>query len=267
MMVDLDAYLARIGLSGRPTLARIHRAHATSIPFENLEPWQGKPVSLQPEDVERKLVHERRGGYCFEHNLLLADALQQLGFEVDMLLARARTGGWPGPIRPRTHLMLRAWVDGQPWLADVGFGFGGLLDPIPFGSGGPHEQSGWRYRVVRDGPELVMQAARGEGWSDQYGVVGTPVPFVDLETANWLTSTYPGSPFVHGPIISASADDGRRTLIRADAAHELVLIEQTPEHRQSTPLLREELPAVLEEGFGLRDVTIAERDWFLVTSA
>lgn len=89
----------------------------------------GQLVSLDQGDIERKLVGERQGGYCFEQNLLLQAGLQQLGFEVDMLLARARTGGWPGPIRPRTHLMLRVWIDDQPWLADVGVGFGGLLEP------------------------------------------------------------------------------------------------------------------------------------------
>ena len=70
-MLDLDAYLARIGLSGEPTIARVHRAHSTSIPFENLDPQRGVPVSLELEDLERKLVAERRGGYCFEQNLLL----------------------------------------------------------------------------------------------------------------------------------------------------------------------------------------------------
>jgi hypothetical protein len=45
-MFDLDAYLARIGLTGRPSLEQVHRAHATSIPFENLDPLRGEPVSL-----------------------------------------------------------------------------------------------------------------------------------------------------------------------------------------------------------------------------
>jgi len=45
-MFGLDAYLERIGLSGRPTLSQMHRAHATSIPFENLDPQRGVPASL-----------------------------------------------------------------------------------------------------------------------------------------------------------------------------------------------------------------------------
>lgn len=223
----------------------------TSIPFENLDPWTGRPISLDLADVERKLVTERQGGYCFEHNLLLAAALQQLGFEVDLLLERARVGGWPGPIRPRTHLALRVRADDQAWLADAGFGFGGCLGPLPCCADGPHSQSGWRFHVVSDEPELVVQAARGDEWSDLYGVALSPVPSIDIETANWMTSTHPRSPFVRGPVISATAPDGGRTLLRGDAEHEFVLIEQQPDHRVTTPLRRFELPAVLEDRFGL----------------
>jgi N-hydroxyarylamine O-acetyltransferase len=60
-MFDLDTYLERIGLDGRPSIGQVHRAHLTSIPFENLGPHQGLAVSLEVEDLERKLVSERRG--------------------------------------------------------------------------------------------------------------------------------------------------------------------------------------------------------------
>src|ERR1700730_240928 len=117
--LDLDSYLARIGLSGRPNLAQVHRAHATSIPFENLDPQRGVPGSLAPEDLERKLVGERRGGYCFEQNLLLKAALEALGAEVELFLARVRYRAQPGVMRPRGHLVMRAQMQGESWLADV----------------------------------------------------------------------------------------------------------------------------------------------------
>jgi arylamine N-acetyltransferase len=68
----------------------VHSARLTSIPFESLDPRCWIPVSLAPEDLERKLVPERRGGYCFEQNLVLKAALETLGAEVDLLLARGR---------------------------------------------------------------------------------------------------------------------------------------------------------------------------------
>ena len=112
---DLDAYVERVGLSGRPGLTELHRAHVTSIPFENLDPYQGLPVSLQVEDLERKLVRERRGGYCFEQNLLLKAALEALGADVDMFLARTRVDAKPGVVRPRSHLVLRVKENGASW--------------------------------------------------------------------------------------------------------------------------------------------------------
>jgi N-hydroxyarylamine O-acetyltransferase len=246
---DLDAYLSRIGLRGRPSIAEVHRAHITSIPFENLDPHCEVPVSLAAEDVERKLVARRRGGYCFEQNLLLKAALEALGAEVDLLLARVRFGAPPGAVRPRTHLVLRAEVDGVSWHADVGFGAGSLLEPLPFGPGAEHVQSGWRFRVIEEELEFVLQTAQGDEWVDVYGFLPHPVPFVDLETSNWFTSTHPRSPFVSGLIVSAQADDGTRTMLSDWSG--LALTEQTPTGATVTPVEQEDVPELLATRFAL----------------
>ena len=168
-MLDFDAYLERIGLTAAdsPTWQTIHRAHATSIPFENLDSHRGVPISLEQQDLERKLVTEQRGGYCFEHNLLLASALEHLGLQVEPMLARVRLGDRPPDARATGHLVLRVTdSDGNAAIADVGFGLGTLLDPIPFGPDPDtdYEQSGWGFRVIEDGPELVLQARGPDGW-------------------------------------------------------------------------------------------------------
>jgi N-hydroxyarylamine O-acetyltransferase len=254
-MFDLDAYLDRIGAGGRSNLIEVHRAHVASIPFENLDPHRGVPVSLAVEDLERKLVAERRGGYCFEHNLLLKAALEALGADVDLLLARVRFGAPPGVTRPRSHLVLRVHGKGSSWHADVGFGAGTLLEPIPFGAGEVHEQSGWRFRVVDDGQELVLQTrSRESDWTDLYGFVPQPVPLVDVETSNWFTSTHPRSPFVTGLIVSTQAPDGTRTSL--SDWNELALTEQTPTSSTVTPIPRGAIPQLLEARFGLTGFTL-----------
>jgi N-hydroxyarylamine O-acetyltransferase len=245
---ELDTYLERIGLRGRPTIAEVHRAHITSIPFENLDPQRGIPVSLAPEDLQRKLVGARRGGYCFEQNLLLKAALEGLGAQVDLFLGRVRYGA-AGVIRPRSHLVMRVHDEGSSWHADVGFGLRGLLEPLPFGPGDAHQQSGWCFRTVEDGRELVLQSFEEGEWVDLYGFLPEPVPFIDVETSNWWVSTHPRSPFVAGLIVGTQGDDGTR-LSLSDWS-ELALTEQTPGGRSVTPLVRGDVPRLLAERFGL----------------
>jgi N-hydroxyarylamine O-acetyltransferase len=248
-MFDLDAYLERIGLAGTPELAAVHRAHVTTIPFENLDPHAGRPVSLDPQEIERKLMHERRGGYCFEQNLLLKTALEALGAEVAPMLARVRAGAPPGTVRPRSHLVLRVRAEGESWHADAGFGLGTLLEPLPFGVGAEHEQSGWRFRVVEEGRELVLQTMSGGEWFDLYAFAPLAVPMVDLDTSNWFTCAHPHSPFVTGLIVSTQRADGTR--VSMSDWGELALTERTPSQTTVTPLARDEIPRVLEERFGL----------------
>jgi len=246
---DLDAYLERIGLRGRPALAEVHRAHSTTIPFENIEPHLGGAVSLASEDLERKLVHERRGGYCFEQNLLLAAAMRALGAEVEMYLGRVRVGAPPGAVRPRGHLVLKVRSEGASWHADVGFGRGTPFEPLPFGAGGEHEQLGWRYRIVEDGPELVLQSLEQEGWTDLYAFPPQPVPPIDVETINWWTSTHPRSPFVTGLIVGLQAEDGMRSLLSDWEG--LALTESSPAGSTVTPVEPSELPEMLASRFSL----------------
>jgi N-hydroxyarylamine O-acetyltransferase len=248
-VLDLEAYLARIGLHGRPGVASVHRAHSTTIPFENLDPRHGLPVSLATADIERKLVDERRGGYCFEHNLLLKAALEQLGAEVDIFLARVRYGAPPGVVRPRGHLVLRVRTGGEELHADVGFGLGTLFEPLPWGPGAVHQQSGWRYRVVEDGGELVLQVADGKRWLDLYGFAPQPVPLIDVETVNWWVCTNPHSPFVSGLMVTLQDDDGTRTVLSDREG--LCLSVSTPSRTSVEPLTREQLPELLASRFGI----------------
>ena len=248
-VLDLDAYLARIGLRERPDLPQLHRAHVTAIPFENLDPRRGIPVSLELEDIEQKVVSNRRGGYCFEQNLLLKAALEALGADVDIFLARVRVGR-PGP-RPRTHLLLGVQANGTTWHADVGFGHGTLREPIPFGAGGDYEQAGWRHRVVKDGPELVLQSLDQSGeWVDLYGFVPEPVPLIDVITSNWYTCTYPRSPFVTGLIVSVQRPDGARESL-SNWSGELTLTEETPESATITEVEADAVPDLVANRFGL----------------
>jgi N-hydroxyarylamine O-acetyltransferase len=247
---DLDAYLRRIGLAGRPSLAEIHRAHSFSIPFENLDPHREVEVSLALEDLFEKLVSRRRGGYCFEQNLLLKGALEALGFQVDLFLARVRYGAPPGVIRPRSHLLLRASDGEGSWHCDVGFGLCTLFEPIPFGPGAEQQQFGWRYRVIEDGPEYVLQQQDADRWSDVYAYLPHPNQPIDVETINWWVCTHPHSPFVSGLVASIQDSAGKRSVL-TDRGGQLTLSERTPQSTTSSPVRIEMLPQLLAQRFGL----------------
>jgi N-hydroxyarylamine O-acetyltransferase len=248
---DLPAYLSRLGLAdGEPSLAELHRAHVVAIPFENLDPHRGVAPKLDLDALQAKLVAGRRGGYCFEHNLLLRGALEATGRRAEPMLSRVRWNVAPGNVRPRTHLVLRVTDGGETWLADAGFGAGTLLEPIPFGPGGPYEQSGWRFRVVEEDGALVVQTEAPDGWRDVHAFVPEPVPLVDIELSNWFTATHPSSHFVTNLIVVRQEPDGTRVSL-SDRTGELALVERTPDHAATTPVAPDDVPALLAERFDL----------------
>ncbi|MBU3867726.1 arylamine N-acetyltransferase [Streptomyces sp. 4503] len=226
--LDLDAYLARIGWTGdrRPaptveTLRAVHRAHLTSIPFENLEPLLGSVPSLALPDLEAKLVRGRRGGYCYEHNTLLTAALTALGFGVTGLSGRVRVGAAPGAVRPRTHMLLLVEIPGEErrYVADVGFGsIGSLLEAVPLVADTEFHDGTRRHRYVREpypgGLEdlWVFQAFLDGTWQDQYAFTREPCDPSDYGVVNWYVATSPRSPFQHRLYVQRAALDRHLSL-------------------------------------------------------
>jgi len=249
-VVDLDAYLGRIGYTGRlqpdpAVLEAIHLAHATHIPFENLDILLKRPIRLDLASLQAKLVTGGRGGYCFEQNLLFSAVLQRLGFSVRQLAARVIYRS--GRKLPRIHMLLLVDVADATWLADVGFGREGLLLPLPFGGGQEARQFAWTYRVTTADGEWVLQSLRSGAWTDLYSFSLEPCLAIDFEPANLYTSTHPDSRFVRTLTAQLPTPDVRYVLRN----RELVL------DRGETITRRvladdDELLAVLAEVFGLR---------------
>ncbi|WP_016697651.1 arylamine N-acetyltransferase family protein [Actinoalloteichus spitiensis] len=198
--LDLDAYLARIGYDGdltpdAGTLRAVHRAHATAVPFENLGLLTGGEVRLDTSSLQDKLVRRRRGGYCFEQNVLLAAVLERLGYRVSGVSARIRLGS-PN-LRPAAHAALLVETEERTWLADVSVGEQGVLEPTPLVPEVEVRQgAGWRHRLVREEDGTwALQLARGADWQDLYGFTLEPHYRVDYVVQNHFTATHPTSPF------------------------------------------------------------------------
>ena len=213
--LDLDAYLRRVGYTGRreptrPVLEALHLAHATHIPFENLDMLLGRPVRLDLAGLQDKLITGGRGGYCYEQNLLLAAALEKVGFRVTRLAARVRYR--TERILPRLHMLLLVDVDGSRLIADVGFGLEGLLLPVPFEAGRESRQFAWTYRVVEEAGEWMLQSLRGTSWTNLYSFSLEPQASADYELANYYSSTHPDSRFTRTLVVQLPAPAGRVAL-------------------------------------------------------
>jgi len=248
MALDLDAYLERIGYEGpvEPTLEvldALHLAHATTIPFENLDILLGRPIRLDLPSLQDKLVRDRRGGYCFEHNTLFAAALEAVGFAVSRLGARVRFGA--RGMTARTHMVLMVHAGDEGRLADVGFGGGSILRSLPMEPGPVVDQFGWRFRLVDDDGARVVRTLRPRGWIDLYAFTFEPQYPVDYEMANHFTSTHPSSPFTR--TLTAQLCAPERSLILRGRK----LIEETPTDETASEVRDEELLDVLAERFTL----------------
>lgn len=252
--LDLAAYFARTGYTGprAPTLAALHAItahHAAAIPFENLDVLLGRGINLDPAALERKLVHDRRGGYCFEQNGLLLAVLGALGYRVAPLSARVR---WQRPREftpPRTHLFIRVELGGESWLTDVGVGALSLTAAIRLDDRGteqttPHETR----RIVREGARLFHQVRLNGEWHDVCEFTLEEMPPIDRELANWYTSAHPLSHFRNRLLVARAGTAGSRFLV---LNHEFTVRSADGRAELQPITSAEHLLEILAQHFGL----------------
>ena len=226
---DLNAYFQRIGDSGsrEPTLETLNRiilAHVQKIPFENLDILLGQPISVELANIEQKLVHNQRGGYCFEQNSLLYEVLRALGYSVQMISARVRIQRPRSFIPPRTHLFLRVEIDGVSWLADVGVGALSPTSALQLTLDTPQQTPHETRRLISAGnwqgfgqraPDAVLfhQVLLGDNWEDICEFTLEPMNPIDRELGNWFTSGHPQSHFRDKLTVARASETGRVTLL------------------------------------------------------
>lgn len=205
----LDAYLSRIGFSGRPrpdlaSLQALMRAHLLAIPFEAVDVHLGAPLDLDPARIYDKIVERKRGGWCYEMNGLFGWALGELGFDVTRLAGGVmREQAGDGQIG--NHLCLLVSCKEGPQLVDVGFG-GSLFAPIPFAPGAHHHA-----------PFDIGLAETGDGyWRFEEAAADGPFSFdVALAPADEallaakcaFLQTDPQSPFVQNLVVQKRGDE------------------------------------------------------------
>lgn len=218
---QISRYLARIGVTGglpktQEALSRIVSAHYRTVPYENLDILRGRPLGLNPDALYRKIVENRRGGFCFELNAALGNLLEGLGFSVTRLAARFLRG------EPRMALPL---VYGQTFSDGMG-----------------------EYRLERDSfyGTVLLQRLREPEFVPFFGFTMEPQTPGDYVMPCFFCEKHPDSPFVRGRMVGIYTETGSWNLV----GNSLRRLENgvVAERRE---LPEEEIPGILERIFGI----------------
>jgi N-hydroxyarylamine O-acetyltransferase len=245
----MSDYLQRIGYTGSrqptaETLLNLHRAHMLSVPFENLDISLGRKILCEEDSFLRKIVEQRRGGFCYELNGAFAALLRELGFKVTLLSARVpREDGSSSP--EFDHLALRVDLEG-PWLADVGFG-DLSTGPLRLNAGGEQEQDGRRFRIVEQRGRLQLDRTEpDDGWRRQYSFTLLPRRLDEFAPMCHFHQTSPKSPFTRKKVCSMATPDGRITV-----SDRRLIITRNHEKKERLLDSEDEWKSALAEYFGV----------------
>ncbi len=252
--MNLQGYLDRIGYEGpvEPTLAcltALHRAQALAVPYENLDVQLKVRVGQDPAALYDKVVARRRGGWCYELNGMLQQALVEIGFDV-----RRVAGGVHrherGDAAVGNHLLLLVQLH-RVYIADLGLG-DGLREPIPLEAGtyvqGVHE---FRLERLDDGYWRLWNHPQGDPVAFDFRE--DPADEALLEAHCHRLQTSPESGFVQNLAVQRMTEDGLVLLTGR------VLAQRTPAGTKKRLLGSvEELEAALDAEFGIRSVAMAD---------
>ncbi|BCJ38069.1 acetyltransferase [Actinocatenispora thailandica] len=247
-MIEATEYLARIGHAGpvRPdsgTLAALHRAHLATVPYENLGIQLGRVPALTRDALYRRIVGERRGGFCFELNGAFGLLLTELGFPVRFVSAavnRLRDGesAWGN------HLALLVGTERGPMLADVGFG-DGFLAPLPLAIGS-HRQPPFEFQLRRDLAGVWHLVHHQAGAAPGFEFRTDALELAEFAPRCTALATDPASPYLRTLLVQQPRADHSLSLRARSLTRSALAGRET---RELTEI--DEFAAVLVDEFGL----------------
>jgi N-hydroxyarylamine O-acetyltransferase len=252
-LTNLALYLQRLGFDAPPaptleTLRQLQLRHTGAFPFENLTTLLGEPVLIDLPSIEQKVLHDGRGGYCYELNNLFLALLQTLGFDARGITGRVVMGQPEGAWTARTHRLSLVTLDSVRYIADVGFG--GMVPTAPLmldteaEQFTPHES----YRIEPHADGYTLRANIGGEWRAMYIFDLQRQEDIDYTLGNWYVSTHPESPFLKQLMVARTGEGWRRTLNNGSfAIHRMDSISERHEVTDA-----QELIGLLESEFGIR---------------
>jgi N-hydroxyarylamine O-acetyltransferase len=250
---NLALYLQRLGFDAPPaptldTLRQLQLRHTGAFPFENLATLSGQPVLIDLPSIEQKVLHDGRGGYCYELNNLFLALLQTLGFDARGISGRVVMGQPEGAWTARTHRLSLVTLGGVRYITDVGFG--GMVPTAPLMLDTPAEQFTPHepYRIEQHEDGYTLRANVAGEWRAMYIFDLQRQEDIDYAVGNWYVSTHPESSFARQLMVARTGEGWRRTLNNGSFA--IHRIGRETERRQVTDV--DELMGLLRSEFDIR---------------
>lgn len=247
-----DEYLNSLNIAERtPSLAlvkQLQQRHVLAYTFNNLAALLQEPMPLEPEFLLDKIVRQRRGGYCFEHNRLTFEVLRALGMEVRILLARVLYNTEED--RPRTHRISLLSLPGegnQQYIVDTGFGHFGARFPLKLAPGLVQEQGDNCYRILQtENGEYDFQILKEGAFFTLYRFDLNRYTEADCLTGHFFSHRYPEAAFVNNLVVCRKYDDYTLSL-RNGELHQLARGESQVERVADADMLH----SILQQRFEL----------------
>jgi len=251
----------RIGIEGGlpptvQTVSDIHRAQHYTIPFENFDVHLPAPYSFSPDHLFDKMITRRRGGFCYELNLLLAYALRTSGYEVDVLSGQLWHKDFFG--EPFDHMVTRVRADDGEMLADVG-NAETMQRPIRLDGSWNEQERGGAYRVTEHLGSAAVEYRDAAAKKTEVRYLFDHRPRQPHEFGEMLHfhTKSPDSQFAKGWLCTLPRGaDGRITVSRG-------MLMETRSGRMERRALRSaaDLTTVLVEEFGMKPFPVPT-GWF-----
>lgn len=216
--MDIEGYLDRINVHSEvypdlKTLFLLHRNHLYNIPFENLDIHSGRKIILDEDMLLRKIIDERRGGFCYELNGSFYALLKAIGFDVKRMSAGVYEKG--EMFSPDfDHMLLIVKIDENEYLADVGFG-DSFLEPLKLTTNEIQEDKAGFFRIKKSGDSdhfILSRSLDGKDFIPQYKFGLTPRKLNEFDHMCVYHQTSPESHFMQKIICSKATESGRISL-------------------------------------------------------
>lgn len=215
--VNGTAYFSRLGLdnsdiaANEPTLRLLQKRYLLTVPFENLDIHWKRPIVLEVDRFYKKIVIDKRGGFCYELNGLFNELLRDIGFGTRLI--SGRVGDGKGNFSPEyDHAAIIVAIGENEYLADVGFG-AFTAEPLRCVVDiEQHDATGVYVIRHHDGAYFGVSKKDGDGWRTEYIFKPIARDLAEFGPRCDFQQYSPESHFLKGKICSLLTETGRKTL-------------------------------------------------------